>query len=98
MDQVSVSQYWDYMEIIESPNINDFDKRVRILVLFAGVPNNHFDEQTPKEVEHLFKSLEFLQTAPVADLKEYYQIGKVKYRSTAEQIEKLYRKRIYRAS
>ena len=79
-NEVSISMYHDYLDILDDPNFNDFDKRIRILELFTGVENGYFDNQKPKDVQHLFDSLNFLLETPNSELKDYYIIGNKKYK------------------
>lgn len=82
--EVSISEYFQYLEILKSSVLTEFNKKIMILALFSGVEDDYFDDLMPKDIEHYYKNLEFLFTTPSADLKDTYVIGNRSYKLIKE--------------
>lgn len=83
LKDISIAKYHEYLNIREAP-FNDFDKHIRILELVEGVESGYFDSKFPKEIENLYNFIDFSLENADLPLKEYYQIGNVKYKFIRE--------------
>jgi hypothetical protein len=77
--EITVSDFFEIRAIQTNEKIHEFDKRIKLLAFLSGKEDHYFDSFPLREVTDLYNTLTFIDQKPSALLKEYYQIGKVKY-------------------
>lgn len=77
---VTVKEYLLYKDILDDPNISDFEKCVDVCVLFSDKSKDELLPLPVGSVRTMFDALDFLTEVPKVELKEFYSIGRTKYR------------------
>jgi hypothetical protein len=80
-EEVTLMEFIQIKEILETPNFDEFEKELRIIALLAGQEDFTVFYNVPKiQAEQLFSSISFLNEQPKGDIKDLYCIGGVEYR------------------
>lgn len=72
---VHIKQYMSYKEVLDDPNITDFEKHLRVLSILCGIERKELDDLPANQIIPLFNKMQFLTKEPTAEPEPYYEIG-----------------------
>jgi hypothetical protein len=79
-ETVSIKDYMAYTMILEDKNTSEFEKTLDILGLMCGMSRENLMPMPARDIMPLFSKLTFLSEKPKSDVKEFYDIGGIKYK------------------
>lgn len=80
-DQVTISEFVQIKQILESPNYDDLEKELRVIAVLSGQEDFRvFDNVLKRDAERLFSSIAFLNEEPKGDIQDIYTINGTEYR------------------
>ncbi len=79
-EEVTIAEFFTIQDIISAKNVNDLEKKIKVLSVLAGVEDSAFDNISMPEIHLMFQNLEFLEAEPVGEIQDYYFIGGIRYK------------------